>query len=295
MTQITQERAVEDPFGYSVIAYPVAFGGSVTRVLEAGDGDDVVILLHGAGSRADRWIHNVRGLAKLGFHVYALDFPGHGLATKGPSTDLSPPVLAKAVLGFSEDTGVQSVTLVGTSFGGYIAALATSLAPSRVHSLVLVGAIGLGDYDVEMLRTGVKRIATVDNDTIRQKLLTLVYDSTLVNDRWVAEETRINSSPGASDSLAEVGRVLMEGPYDPNVLTQVRDSGVPVLLVWGTEDKYVPASYGIEVFDQMPDAGLVLIDRAGHAPYYERPVEFNQVLTSFRCAPAQFQGRVQNV
>jgi 2-hydroxy-6-oxonona-2,4-dienedioate hydrolase len=280
---------------YTVISYPASFGDCLTRVLEAGEGDDVVLLLHGAGSRADRWIHNVRGLAASGFHVYALDLPGHGFATKGPGTNLSPTVLAESLLRFVDDIGASSVTLVGTSFGGYVAAVATSLAPERVRALVMVGAIGLGDYDVEMLRTGAVRIATVEDDAIRQKLLMLVYDSALVTDRWVAEETRINTSPGAKEGLLEVGRVLMEGPFEPEVLTRVRDTGVPVLLVWGAEDRFVPASYGIEVFEQMPDAGLVLMDRAGHAPYYERPDEFNETFIAFRRSPDQIQGHRKSI
>src|SRR5579862_8928810 len=62
------------------IAYPLGLGGATIRVLECGEGEDAVVLLHGLGSRADRWRRNLPGLAAAGKHVYALDFPGHGAA-----------------------------------------------------------------------------------------------------------------------------------------------------------------------------------------------------------------------
>ena len=38
----------------SVINYPLAVGGGVTRVIEAGEGPPV-LFVHGLGARADRW------------------------------------------------------------------------------------------------------------------------------------------------------------------------------------------------------------------------------------------------
>src|SRR5674476_1277009 len=43
----------------------------------------VVVLVHGAGARADRWRTSLDALGALGHRALALDLPGHGLATKG--------------------------------------------------------------------------------------------------------------------------------------------------------------------------------------------------------------------
>ena len=66
-----------------MIQYPLGAAGTLTRVLEAGRGDRTMLLVHGVGARADRWRLNLDALAEAGYHAYAIDLPGHGLAEKG--------------------------------------------------------------------------------------------------------------------------------------------------------------------------------------------------------------------
>ncbi len=62
-----------------MIQYPLSIGGILTRVLEAGTGDEAIVFLHGLGARADRWRGTLQSFATQGFRCFAFDFPGHGL------------------------------------------------------------------------------------------------------------------------------------------------------------------------------------------------------------------------
>src|SRR5690242_4778185 len=88
-----------------------------TRILEAGSGGDVVICVHGVGSRAARFRPVLIPLVAAGYHAYALDLPGHGFATKGP-LPLSVPYYAEYVAAILERLVAERVTLLGTSLGG---------------------------------------------------------------------------------------------------------------------------------------------------------------------------------
>src|SRR5579862_9816819 len=101
------------------IAYPLGLGGATIRVLECGEGEDHVVLLHGSGSRADRWRRNLPGLAAAGKHGYALDLPGHGFATKSEDFDYTTPSFAGVVRDALDALGIGSPVLVGTSLGGH--------------------------------------------------------------------------------------------------------------------------------------------------------------------------------
>src|SRR5215469_8410222 len=104
MTDSGHRTAAVQPGGM-VISYPLGVGSCTIRVIEAGAGGDAVVLLHGSGSRAGRWRRNLAGLSSAGYHVYALDFPGHGFASKKPDLDYSTVGFATVVANAMEVLG----------------------------------------------------------------------------------------------------------------------------------------------------------------------------------------------
>jgi pimeloyl-ACP methyl ester carboxylesterase len=56
---------------------------------------------------------------------------------------------------------------------------------------------------------------------------------------------------------------------------------VPVCLIWGRDDKITPPEVAVEFNQLLPDSELNWIDRCGHAPMMERPIEFNGYLKKF--------------
>lgn len=274
-----------------IISYPVALGPGMSRVIESGTGPEVLLCLHGAGSRADRWRRNLPGLARRGFRAIAVDFPGHGFASKPGAYEYGAPAFASAITELLPriSSGAR-VTLVGTSLGGHVAGLVACEVADQVKALVLVGASGL------VLRRpprGSPPIADSTPEGVRAKLKFLVYDPDLVSERWISEEAAINSSPGAASALQAVNEYLLQKMESDSVGKRLADLGLPTLLIWGAEDQWVPVETGYEAAKVIPHAGLVILERAGHAPYYERPVAFNRVLSEFLEEPGRFAGTVE--
>ena len=269
----------------TVIEYPWQVGGTLTRVLEAGDKSGFpAVLLHGVGARADRWRRNLGPLAAAGLHVFAVDLPGHGFAAKGGSVvDHSVPGYARFLEQFLESIDADRSVLVGTSLGGHVAAAATCRMPERVSGLVLVGTLGLvplGAMACEQIATS---LADVSEDGVRRKLARVVHDPSLVTEEWVAEEARINTSPGASASFAALAAYFRERIDDDLVGDDLRTlESPPTLLVWGGEDAIVSLATGESARDLLGErVPLEIIAAAGHAPYLEAPAAFNTLVTSF--------------
>ena len=187
----------------AVLAYPAAFGPHVTRMLEAGTGARYVVLLHGAGARADRWRPTMSGLAAARFRAFAPDLPGHGFAPKGAGLDYRTPALAACVVELLERLGPAA--LVGTSLGAHVATWVAVERPDLVRATVLVGATGM----VPRQNTGASALAAdVSEEGVRRKLDLLLHDPAAVDDAWIAEEHLVNSSPGAAEALAAVRSYL---------------------------------------------------------------------------------------
>jgi 2-hydroxy-6-oxonona-2,4-dienedioate hydrolase len=270
-----------------ILQYPVAVDGLITRVLECGSGEEVVVCLHGAGSRADRWRPVLPLLADAGLHAYALDFPGHGLAAKPAGYDYGTPAFTRVACDFLRWLDQPAVSLLGTSLGAHVAACVALALPHRVATTVLIGAVGLtpGSISVEPARSP---IVDTSVDGIRAKLEFLVADPRLVTEEWVSEESRINSSPGASNALAELGRYMSQWLDDDVVGEQYAELGLPTLLCWGAQDRWIPPEVGEAASRLLPEAPLVLIEGTGHAPYFERPTAFAPIVTRFLAEPGTF-------
>ena len=64
-------------------------------------------------------------------------------------------------------------------------------------------------------------------------------------------------------------------------LKRVSQTKIPVLLVWGEEDKTVPLAVSDKVRAITPQAEFHVIDDAAHLPQYERPERVNPVIIRF--------------
>jgi 2-hydroxy-6-oxonona-2,4-dienedioate hydrolase len=269
--------------GPAISQYPVAVGDLVTRVLDCDGGGTPVVYLHGAGSRADRFWHNLAPVAAAGHRVIAMDFPGHGYATKGSSVTHTTPAFAAFVIEVLRSLDVIDPAIVGTSLGGHVAATIAADHPDSVSALVLIGTVGV--VPAEPRDSPPSPIPMWDGspDAIRTKLRMVVANPALITDEWVNEESHVNSSPGARESLHAVADYLSGGREQDRVGDRLREraSHIPTLLVWGAEDRWVPPSVGLRIKELLVGPELVLMPGTAHAPYYEDPGTFNRLLIDF--------------
>ena len=266
-----------------MIQYPLGAAGTLTRVLEAGTGDKTMLLVHGVGARADRWQRNLAGLADAGYHPYAIDLPGHGLAEKGARFDHSVPNYADFALAVLDEIGADRAYLMGTSLGGHILATAACNRPERVAGLVMVGTIGMTPLGQETRQRSAGLIGDTSPDNVDRKLHTVMHDDGLVTAELHREEVLINNSPGAAEALERVSDYFANRIDDDVVGERLAALGgrFPVLLVWGREDVGFPVEMGEAAHRLIGGSRLAIMDDTAHAPYYERPDTFNAIVTQF--------------
>ena len=267
-----------------MISYPLRVAGVDTRVIEAGpSGGQPIVLVHGTGGRADRWVRNIDALAAAGFRACAFDLPGHGFAAKGLGVDCSVPGYRKFLEGFLSEMKIAKAIIVGTSLGGHVVASFACEHPERVSAIALSGSMGLIPLGAEA-RGRVE--AGANNQTyegVKGKLERVIFDPTLVTEEFVDEEFRINNSSGAKESFATLGRYIGQKLDDDVVGPRLAKltPRLPTLLIWGAEDKTVSLPVGEEATKLLPGSRLVVLQKAAHTSYYERANDFNNVLCDF--------------
>ena len=243
------------------------------HALEAGSGPPLV-LIHGLSSNATfDWGRAMVPLSRH-FHVYALDLPGFGHSERPPGADYGVPMQVAAVRDFMQAAGVARARVAGVSMGGWIAARLAGEHPEQVERLLVVAGGGMrpvvAPIPVELLfprdEDGVRRLvaavrhkAPVPPSFVARDIL-----SRRLRDEWILRR--------AVDSIRR-GRDWLDGTLARAVM--------PVLVVWGRDDRLIPVAYAEPLQAEFPHAELVVLDGCGHMPMADCPDAFDDLALRF--------------
>jgi len=263
--------------------------GSLVNVLDVGSGP-VVLLLHGLSGCWQNWLENIPELAR-DHRVIAVDLPGFGASPMPPET-ISIPGYARMLAALLDELGVDEVSIVGNSMGGFVGAEMAIRYPRRVDRLVLVAAAGLSMRQMRherqrglrprvenLLFFGLGRLAArsdvvVRSSHLRRALLALIvrYPERL-SGPLILEQANGAGKPGFGDALE-----AMTGYPIRDRLGEVR---CPALIIWGEEDRLVPLRDASEFEWLIPDARKLVYPDTGHMVMFERPDRFNADVRAF--------------
>lgn len=243
--------------------------GQPAAYLEGGQGRPVV-LVHGAGGRAEVWVPQIAGLGDLA-RLVAVDLPGHG-GTGGPGGRRVEDY-AGWVLGLLGALGLHRAVLVGHSMGGAIVQTIALGHPERVAGLVLVGTgarLRVLPRILELFRDGSPQGAEL--------VAGLAYSPKTPPGAVVEAERALQETAAA----VTLGDFLACDRFD--VMARLAGVATPTLVVVGVDDRLTPPKYAAYLARTIPGARLVEIEAAGHFPQLEQPAAVNAALRAFLAA-----------
>nr|WP_232224098.1 alpha/beta fold hydrolase [Mastigocladopsis repens] len=253
-----------------------------------------LILLHGFGASIGHWRHN---LEVLGEHhtVYALDMLGFGGSEKA-SANYSVELWVEQVYAFWKAFIRKPVVLVGNSIGSLIAMAAAATHPDMVQGVVMMS---LPDPSLEQealpvwLRPVVARIKSVVASGFILKAVFSVVRRPGVLRRWAGiayanpeavtdELVEIIAGPtqdrGSARAFIALFRATMAANFGPNVKTVLPTLTIPMLLIWGQKDKFVPPRLASQFAQYNENLHLHSLEDVGHCPHDECPDVVNLVI-----------------
>lgn len=231
-----------------------------------------VLFLHGFGGDLDNWLFNLDAVSEKA-QVIALDLPGHGQSTvRLPGAGIG--ALAGFVARFMEVLGIERAHLVGHSMGAAIAAQLALDDPQRVASVALIAAAGLGpEIDAGYTEDFV---AASSRRELKRVLEQLFANPELVSRQMVDDVLKYKRLDGVTELLRALGRALFSGGQQaeqPGL--RLGQAGKPVLVIWGREDRIIPAHHAGAA---PPGATVEVLDGAGHLVQMERANDVNRLL-----------------
>src|SRR5215218_770534 len=232
-------------------------------------------LIHGFGGDLNNWLFNTDRLAERR-RVYALDLPGHGESSKDVGAgDLD--AFAETLGGFLDAVGAARAHLVGHSMGGAVAMAYALDHPDRVASLTLVAAAGLGEDINPDYIDGF--VAAERRRELKGVLELLFADQGLVSRKLVDDVLRYKRLDGVDAALRQIAGAMYPSGRQTAVLTgQLDRLQAPALVVWGAQDRVLPAAHGQALAAR---ARVEVLAGAGHSPHMEAANEVNRLVGGF--------------
>lgn len=262
----------------------IELGGRLTHYVEQGEGDPV-ILLHGIFFDSCIWEKNIDALADT-FHVYALDLWGSGYSTRDHMAHDYDHYAHELRL-FMERLHIRRASLVGQCLGASTAVHFAVTHPTYVERLLLVAPGGVSAKLPLRARalalSGIGQLLlSMKSDTVRRRALEdlFFYEGSQLSEADFAHATRFHKIRGTSPILVQqLRQAFFEKLTDD--LYRLDELRIPVLLVWGRQDKLSPVSDAAVVQEILEDAQLEVIDQAGHVPNWEADEAFNELAIEF--------------
>ncbi len=248
---------------------------------DEGEGPPVVFL-HGSGPGASGYSNfkqNFPALVDAGYRAIIPDALGYGYSSMPTDVDYDLWWLVEGLEAFLDTIGVQTATFVGNSMGGAMAIWFALECPERVERLVLMAPGGLStreEYmEMEGIRTmmaGVYSEGGVTRESIRRTFELQLFDSAQISEQTLDERYAI-----AKDQPAHVLKRLRVPPLQD----ELHRLEMPILALWGKDDKFCPVAGAQRISEQCPHAEVVLLDACGHWVMVEHRDRFNELLIDF--------------
>jgi pimeloyl-ACP methyl ester carboxylesterase len=234
------------------------------RVMSKGRGP-ALVFLHGPWGLA--WDPFLDALA-ADFTVHAPEHPG---TTPGAPDDIYKlDNLWDLVLCYDElleRLGLERAAFVGHSFGAMVACELAAAYPRRVDRLALIAPIGFW-RDAEP----VVNWMTLEPEALRARLFrdpageaaARLFGPSEPADAATAARVRLMWAMGAT------GKFIWPLP-DKGLKKRIHRVAAPTLLLWGSDDRLVPAVYAEEFTRRLAGARVQTVKDCGHAPQLEQP------------------------
>jgi pimeloyl-ACP methyl ester carboxylesterase len=262
-----------------------------------------VLLLHGFGGSIGHWQHNIEFLSAQ-HTVYGLDLVGWGGSRK-PNIKYDIDLWVDQVYDFWQAFVGQPMILVGNSIGSLVALVAAARHPEMAVSLIMVSLPDLSaeqemiPRSIQPLVNGLKRLIlnppllhtlfkVVSRPKVARKWAQIAYANP---DRVTDDLIDLFLTPAQEKEAPAAFVKIMQGMtssnFSPNIRKLLPAMQIPMLLLWGDDDRMIPPGTAEILIKLNPLLELVNLEAAGHCAHDEIPEIVNDRIRTWLDALAQ--------
>lgn len=284
-------------------------GGSTRFFVRAlGQGDDLVLALHGWPETSRAWSRVAPMLVEAGYRVVCPDLKGFGRSST-PRHGYDPETLADEISQLIRNLHVRRAVLIGHDWGGAVALATAFRHPGRVNALVMASSpyrqldlrrswhiplmnipiapeLAFSRFSDVLVPAAIRHAAKAKEAFTEDVLQEYAEGVSRDPGAWLTYYRSLSRRAVTDWAMRRVRKraPFLSSPRKPNTLR------VPALVVWGEDDPATPHHLAGRVAYDL-DGKLVSLPGVGHFPHEEDPLAFGRAVVDFiGAAPALADG-----
>ena len=225
-----------------------------------------LVMLHGATSSAVEDFAAQRPAFRKAFRVHLVDARGHAGTRWEVGGGFDRDMLVDDLLAFVDALGLETFHLLGFSMGAMTALTFATRHPERLRTAVISGI----DIQREPRTSVAKRL--MDPERIERE-----------EPEWAAQLERRHGPVQGTGAWKRLLPAIVDDVATARLLTfeELRRIQLPVLLVYGDRDVFVPIDHAAAIHKQLPDSRLFIAPNSPHQVMASQPALFNVAAANF--------------
>lgn len=252
--------------------------GIPVHILDTKKGDKTILLLHGYLETLYIFNEFIEMMEKK-YRVIAIDLPGHGLSGSDKEMN-SMEFCAETAADVLKKCGVEKAYVAGHSMGGYVAQNCVKLFPELFEGIILLNSTPFADSPEK--KTDRKRemelILSAKLGHLASLSIPKMYAPENLRrlDEKIEETIEITETHDPNGIVACI-KGMMEREDTSNVLSAAKK----VLMIFGTEDKFITEPVREKLLENFPEAETATIPETGHNSFIEAPETVMAAIVDF--------------
>lgn len=256
----------------------INFRNSSVRYKVEGEGKEIV-LLHGYLESLDIWC-KFSGELKKEFRVVSIDLPGHGQS--GIIADVhTMEIMAEGVNAVLDELNIKKCVLIGHSMGGYVTMAFADLFPDKLWGYCLFHSTPFAD--TEEKKQNRNREIEMVNQGKKELIFNTNVPKAFADDNIYRLKSKVGQALEIARNTVDDGiKAVLEGMKQrPDRSDILANTNIPVLLIFGKKDNYIPFDVIMEKIKLNDKGELFILKNSGHMGFIEETEKSLNTLTSF--------------
>lgn len=242
-----------------------------------------VILLHGFGANKDNWNKIARTLTKH-FRLIIPDIPGFGESFKTGSANYQLEDQLTRLHQLFDALQLEKFSIVGNSYGGYLAANYASHFPNKINRLSLLNPLGVEAAQQSQLFENIVLGATNSLLPKNKSELNSLINKCFVQRPFIPDfavacmAANLERDNTLNDKLfyqvhhVSEQKITFEQPIEQSL----KNFANPIDVYWGDEDKVLHPAGAQVLSEQLSNVRVHMLNQVGHLPMLEVPEQLAQ-------------------
>jgi pimeloyl-ACP methyl ester carboxylesterase len=220
------------------------------------------------------------------FNVITFDYSGIGSSTGNMAPDIV--IVAKDVKDLADALKLNTIIVLGWSYGGLVAQAVTLLYPNLVSHSILVGTNPPGKNEVPFEQVFLDAALKPINDFDDEVVLFFEPKSQISLAAAKASHERIHKKIDVKKipSTMEAFQVYFAGgdAFKEDILNfreQIKKTKIPILIISGDHDVSFAVENWYTIVNEMINTQMIVYSETGHAPQHQYPEMTSKYIINF--------------